>query len=500
MIQGMDNAEFEVIPERRYVKSVRRYAPESLIPHIASVSAQFGIPEIGRGWMHRPDEGITYYPWALADIASVSLTARDAPRRHHATPRQLRELVSLYNASVGAHSHATGSATAREILLLTSNLQFPYQDEAYPQFARTKAIFDAGFPRDYTPECIRPGWDRELFGTDLAAYSRTALLLYVAASQFSGRFIPDRLYSGPEAEQFEQAAPREELLTLVDGHFAADRDQLRRDHATVLARSKSSPNWTPDHRRYAYNPLTSHPLVRGMGPGYLCPVPALLPRKAGPAGIYFAGLARWRTAFTRDLGHLFQQYVGSQLALLPAADVLPEIDYRIRGRQRGKSADWIVVHDDAVLIVEVKSAMPTQDYRLGWAEGVSTAQGKISDAFKQIDLTAGFIRERREEFTAIPSDRPIIGLVVTLEPFHLAQGYPVRQELPVTSTPTLICSADELELLVIAENPSMSDIVLKAVRDPTVEGWALKTITGQRSPLRNQILEASWNTFAHAFR
>ncbi|WP_055495026.1 hypothetical protein [Streptomyces sp. TP-A0356] len=38
--------------------------------------------------------------------------------------------MSLYNASVGAHSHTTGSATAREILLLTSNLQFPCSSAA----------------------------------------------------------------------------------------------------------------------------------------------------------------------------------------------------------------------------------------------------------------------------------------------------------------------------------------------------------------------------------
>jgi hypothetical protein len=144
--------------------------------------------------------------------------------------------------------------------------------------------------------------------------------------------------------------------------------------------------------------------------------------------------------------------------------------------------------------------MPTQDYRLGWAEGISTVQDKIGEAFKQIDRTAAIIRERRDEFTAIPNDRPIIGLAVTLEPFHMAQGYPVRQDLPTTSTPTLICSADELELLVIADNPSTTDIILKAVRDPAFEGWALKTITGQRNPLRNPILDASWKTFAHAFR
>jgi hypothetical protein len=237
-----------------------------------------------------------------------------------------------------------------------------------------------------------------------------------------------------------------------------------------------------------------------MGPGYLCPVPALLPRKAGPAGIYFAGMARWGTAFSRDLGHLFQQYVGDQLRLIPTTDVLGEIEYRIRGKETGQSADWIVVHDDVVLIVEVKSAMPTEDYRLGWDQGITTTKDKIGKAFKQIDRTAGHIRERRAEFSAVPDDRPIVGLVITLEPFHMAQGYPVRQKLPTTTTPTLICSADELELMVIAEKPTMSDIVLRAVNDPGVEGWALKTISGPHSTMRNPILDKAWQVFARTFR
>lgn len=67
-------------------------------------------------------------------------------------------------------------------------------------------------------------------------------------------------------------------------------------------------------------------------------------------------------AFTRDLGDLFEQYVGPHLRLLPDIEIFPEIVY---GKNGEKSVDWIVVLPGLVLLVEVKSVRPTAKLRLG---------------------------------------------------------------------------------------------------------------------------------------
>jgi hypothetical protein len=104
--------------------------------------------------------------------------------------------------------------------------------------------------------------------------------------------------------------------------------------------------------------------VTGYGPGYLVPIPAAVVAKASPFGLYYTGLEGLNEAFTRDLGELFEQYVGRHLRLLSDADVHPEVVYIVKGNVK-KSVDWIVVFDDLVLLVEVKSVRPTAQLRLG---------------------------------------------------------------------------------------------------------------------------------------
>jgi hypothetical protein len=58
---------------------------------------------------------------------------------------------------------------------------------------------------------------------------------------------------------------------------------------------------------------------------------------------------------------LFEQYVGRQLATIPNTQLYLEILY-----DEGKrSVDWIVVCDNTVILVEVKSVRRTEAVRLG---------------------------------------------------------------------------------------------------------------------------------------
>jgi hypothetical protein len=52
--------------------------------------------------------------------------------------------------------------------------------------------------------------------------------------------------------------------------------------------------------------------VSGIGQDLLVPVPAELFREVSPLGLYYARAAQWGNVF-KDVGDLFEQYVGRQL-------------------------------------------------------------------------------------------------------------------------------------------------------------------------------------------
>ncbi len=108
---------------------------------------------------------------------------------------------------------------------------------------------------------------------------------------------------------------------------------------------------------------------------------------------------------------------------------MPEITYGPRTDRR-KPVDWIVVLPEVVL-VEVKSAIPAEPVRLGTPDAADAALGKLGKAFKQIDITGQLIADRNTALAAVPEDRPVLGLAVTLEPFHMANA----QFDPLPATP-----------------------------------------------------------------
>jgi hypothetical protein len=104
-----------------------------------------------------------------------------------------------------------------------------------------------------------------------------------------------------------------------------------------------------------------------------------------------------------------------------------------------------------VLLVEVKSAIPTEPVRLGTPDAADAIVGKLGKAIDQIDVTAQLIADRDPALAAVPADRPVLGLAVTLEPFHIANAFSL---LPAGRTPVTIADAAEIEALVtITDTP-----------------------------------------------
>ena len=57
---------------------------------------------------------------------------------------------------------------------------------------------------------------------------------------------------------------------------------------------------------------------------------------------------------------------------------------------------------EVVLLVEVKSAIPTEPVRLGTPEAAGAVLAKLGKAFRQIEATAQLITDRNPALTAVP--------------------------------------------------------------------------------------------------
>ena len=119
----------------------------------------------------------------------------------------------------------------------------------------------------------------------------------------------------------------------------------------------------------------------------------------------------------------------------------------------------------------------------------------LGDGFRQINCTYRAIQDRVPEFAHIPKDRPIIGMVGTLDPWYNANSF-ARDFLPATDIPTVVADVRDIEMLIgIGQQRSVAQI-LREITDENDErkmwelGLALRSY--QVASDRNPILEEAW--------
>lgn len=469
------------VSDYEYRQRVRRYKPSSLLPLIAAAAVRYREQQ---EWLDSPYR--KYTPWALADAARVSLAYGTEHNRADATDRDLLHILNAYSRFSDPFLR---DQDVRAFMLRMAGEQMTWQGSDYETLARTAAVFTHTAPLKPL-ECLRAGWDTELFGCTLREYAGTAQLIWASAIASAGRFDLG-LFDTPDGKLIARHVGRDTMVRVLNAHFATSKEQFRIDDKNAVGRARLDPRL----RRFTYNPLRGHPLLTGFGAGYLCPIPQLAWAKATPWGVYFTGLRHYGDRFARDLGHLFEQYVGRQLQLLPDARVLPEITYGPKASRR-KTVDWIVVLPEVVLLVEVKSAIPTEPIRLGATAAAEATLKKLGKAISQIDATAQLIADRDPALEAVPADRPVLGLTVTLEPFHVANA--PFSLLPEARTRVTIADAAEIELLVTITDMPPGQILLDRAADDVRSTWALDTALNGHARGRNPILDEGWNSYPWA--
>ncbi|XTZ18261.1 hypothetical protein ACQSSU_13260 [Micromonospora echinospora] len=390
-------------------------------------------------------------PWALAAVAKASIVHGNA---HRSTLPQERDVVMachMHNNLVADELDQPELNSAFAIMARTLYEQFPYQEHGLANLARPIAFFE-----DYSGRkpltVISKESLKELVGAPMVTASGIVIMLAASAEHNGGLFNPAWLNQANFAELLT-VLPRDEILAVVHSMFTSSMDEFRQEDAAAAALAR-----LPHLDRYAFNPLTSRPFVRLTDGRLIAPVRHLIPRRLTPLEMYYVGLGRWRSAFTRDLGELLEDYLGRQFATLPRARVHPEIVYR-EGRQELKSVDWFIVFDDLVVLIEAKATRSPLATRAADATARESYVRTLGEAFKQLGRTLDKIRSGATEFAHIPADRPIIGMVATLDPWYIANSFG-RAFLPAPALPTVVAPISDIEdLVAIGQRRSASEVL-----------------------------------------
>jgi len=465
------------ITDADFIGLVRRYKPSSLVPLIAEVGAQYAHKG---SWLEGEGFGLT--PWALSDIARVSLVAGNEFRRD-ATRGDVIDCAKAYLATRDPELESGQPGSIEGFFLRLGHEQMPLQQSPEGEIVRSTAMFEQTPPR-LSPKVIKPGWDVELLGCTLSQYVGIGFMVYAIAYQHRGRFST-RWFDLPGLEKITSEIPVDVMRRVLDQQFTGDREFFRSD--------RSNENNVSPFRRFTYNPLLGRPVVSGIGNELLVPVPGQVVRKISPQGIWYAGVCEWGKAFADDVGDLFQEYVGRLLSTIPDAQLHREIEY---AKGQNRSVDWIVVWDNLVLLVEVKAARSTEHIRKGAPEAWGELAEKLGRAHVQISKTDEKIAERHSKFSHVPQNLPRIGLIVTMEPYPFIDAEMIRSMIGASpAVPTRGCSCNVLEWLVRLKDRSLGEYLLDFMNDPSKEGWELDADMPGIEVGPNPVFEDAWNSY-----
>lgn len=462
---------------REFSDYVRRFNQEDLLTAVAQRAT--ALPDDARELPYRATP-----PWALAGLVRASICEGNAYRSTRVRPKDILRGCEMYSNLVPHELHQAGLNSGFNILARIGYEQFPYQESIFEEMARPELFFDDYSGRKQL-EVISKESVTELLGAPVRTAVAVALILWTSAKTSAGFFHPAWL-DQPNFSEVLNVVPRGRILAVIDSVFASSIEQFRRqaEEAPTLLYLE----------RYQFNPLTARPLLRLRDGRLLAPVLQTIGRKVSPIELYYLGIKRWGQAFARDMGELLEDYIGRQFASMPGVEVHPEIMYTER-RNVISSVDWIVVFDDLVLLVEAKATRTPAAARAADITAQSTYQATLGKAFRQINRTYRALRSSVPAFGQIPVDRPVLGLVATLDPWYMANSM-AREFLPTTDIPTMVASAREIENLVaIGQRRSASGVLKEIMRpDDERQAWELGTALGSfgEATDRNPLLDEAW--------
>ena len=471
-----------------FVQRVRRYRPSELLPAVAAVAARLASAEReGAG----PQAWRRVSPWGLAAIAKVSICNGNEFRSARVGDDTVERLCLAYHSIYDPAVFRDPDLGRVEAMMVRfAYEQFGYQESIFAELTRTWALFVDG-PALLDPPAETYDW-ASIVGADIRTLIGVAFLISTSA-MVNGGFFDPRWLDRPDLGEITDEIDLPTIEHVTEMAFVASFDEIR-----------AAAKMPPPHsllEAYGYNPLHATPYVRMPDGRLLAPQPSLVLRRVSPGGLFYTAVKEWQGTFTKDLGRVFEAYIGRQLQCIPDATVLPEITYRTTDGD-AKSVDWFVILEDLIVLVEAKSTRLPMGGRAGTATLAGDLDRAIGVSFRQINRTEDCIARGLPEFARIPTDRPRIGITVTLDPFYIANSPLIRQHLPSVSIPTVVAASREIEALVAStETHAAVDILNRVLVDEVARNNGLKWIIGsdfRTEGSHNPILDEVWSRFPWA--
>jgi len=422
-----DAGRLRSISYQEFVQRVRRHRGSHVLRVVARENSSLAKAKLFDQPLPRTSPVV---PFALGGIARIAIRHGTEHRDLELSHQRLRQLCLHYiNMRDPLVESMTEIDSLRPLLSRIAYEQFDTQYSVDPDLGRTVSLLlDHMQLIEGAPSAEE--WS-ELLGCGLEQFIRIGYALYIASVLSGGSFKASDLQREEVAKLFEPLGV-DGALQIADSWFAGTVESLKeraRDQEVIGA------------ERWSFNPLIDRPVVK-IDDDLVVPWPELCIRKVTPAGLYHVARERWGSGFTDRLGLGFEKYVGSQLRLLQSTTILPEIVF---GSPEQKTVDYFVITDEVVLLVEVKSSRPVMSTRLGDQAGDQDVLRKVGHAMEQVRRTAELITGEHPALANIPRDRPLRGVVVTLEPFHLINTPFYDDVLRSTGIPTSVISSSELE-------------------------------------------------------
>lgn len=452
-----------------FVDRVRRHRPSDVVAKCAAISSTLSLED-------RASSGPPVFPdFALAGVARAAVLHGNEYRDRSVGDAELREMVSMF---INIDEPFVSDRNLRSFLIRVGAEQFPYQGSPFWDLARTRALFvDAA---KATPQAvITPSMWIDLLGCSLEAFVGVALLLHTGAARHAGRYDSHWL-DLPHFRPVFESLPRDTVERVAESAFVMDHSAFR-----ALAAEHAIADIGLE--RYSFNPLRIAPFLRHRHVT-IAPVARAILMRATPGSLYYSAAQR-QSRFTDALGLVFETYVGNQLRLCRPLALMHDVEYE-PGR---KAVDFIAVMPSAVLLIEAKATPLTQLSRLGGENLEHDFQRAPGKGMRQIEHTAALLRDDHPAFRSVPKDRPVLGMVVTMEPYY---GFSLDDWVAGADGQVIkwLTNARELEQLVSIDSVPIDRALREhSLQDPqsgTIEPLLRRYPTG-----RNRILDDAWKTY-----
>lgn len=475
---------------RRYSffrQAVRAFAPSDLLAFAAAhASRNLKLPVGGM-----PDEWHTGFPpWFYSALAREAILYGNEYRSRVPTENDMIRLRNIFmDAPVGIDDWA-GDDVLAQFMQGIAYEQFPYQTSVKEELARSYLLFSGEIVGNQAPSFPGPeDWVPVLGGTITEALT-ASFVFAVGAYENSGHVDPAWIQM-PWFDELRPVLSGEVALAVLE-KLSATVLEAREDAKAVIRDEWAYP-------KYAYNPLVKTPLLDLGSPIRYAPQPFFILTAMTAENLYYRGIQTWnRHEFGKAVGLRVQEYVGRQLRHTGQLQVEPEFRWHKNKAGGVDSSDWFVVTPQATLLIESKSARTNPAQRSGTPAGLKATANTLQLPYRQLNENAQQMLTGNPSFKHLPTDRLLIGIVVTAEPFHVANTAEVRAMLPPAEIPIVTISLRELEQLAVLPPDILGNVLVAIVGDGELNTWSVsralrEALPSGFTPPENQLLNQAFD-------